>query len=389
MTNSPSRGSVSPPATAPDYPLKLEPVFVERVWGREDLSFLYPSRPAEPRRVGEVWLTGEQNRIGNGPWAGLTLAEAARQHPEALLGSSVARSRPAHGSAFPLLVKFLFTTDKLSVQVHPSDAYAQKHERSAGKTEMWHVLKAEPGASLAVGFRSSLAQGPRWKRGELRKAVETGAIEGMLDWMEVREGDSFFVPAGTVHAIGPGLVVCEIQQNSDVTYRFYDYNRPGTDGRLRPLHIEQALDVLDWRTPGGCTEPVESIDALAGVRSPGLVTRLCLAACPYFATEKLSLGSPYRQQGRGRVEIWIALEGEARFDGGGETIVCSRGEGVVLPATMNPISIHPVSRTVFLRTFPADLEADVLAPLRAQGYSEERLRRVCFPSQPEVREGKE
>lgn len=356
-------------------------MFVERVWGREDLSFLYSSQPAESRRVGEVWLTGEQNRITNGPWAGRTLEEAARQHPQSLLGSSVAGSRPAHGPAFPLLVKFLFTTDKLSVQVHPSDAYAQEHERSPGKTEMWHVLRAEPGARLAVGFRGDLAQGPRWEKSELRKAVESGAIEAMLDWMEVREGDSFFVPAGTVHAIGPGLVLCEIQQNSDITYRFYDYNRPGTDGRPRPLHIEQALDVLEWRTPGGRTEPVEFASA-----SPGC---LCLAACPYFATEKLALDSLYHHQGRGEVEIWIALEGEARFETGAEMVACQRGEVVVLPAAMNSISVQPVSPTVFLRTFPPDLDAEVLAPLRAQGYSEERLARVCFPSQPAVRKGKE
>ena len=385
MSNAPPSGSisgsVSPPATAPDYPLKLEPVFVERVWGREDLSSLYSSRPAEPRCVGEVWLTGEQNRITNGLWAGRTLEEAARQYPQLLLGSSVARSRPAHGSAFPLLVKFLFTTDKLSVQVHPSDAYAQECEQSPGKTEMWHVLRAEPGARLAIGFRRDLAQGPRWERNDLRKAVETGAIEGMLDWMEVREGDSFFVPAGTVHAIGPGLVLCEIQQNSDITYRFYDYNRPGTDGRPRPLHIEQALDVLEWHTPGGRTEPVEFAAASAG--------RLCLAACPYFATEKLALGSPYHQQGRERVEIWTALEGEARFEVGRETVACRRGEVVVLPAAMNSILVRPISPAVFLRTFPPDLETDVLAPLRAQGYSEERLRRVCFPSQPAVLKGKE
>ena len=379
------RGSVSPPAGAPDYPLKLEPVFVERVWGREDLSFLYSSRPAEPRCVGEVWLTGGQNRITNGPWAGFTLEEAARQHPPALLGSAVARSRPAHGPAFPLLVKFLFTTDQLSVQVHPSDAYAQEHERSAGKTEMWHVLRAEPGARLAIGFRNDLAEGPRWERSELRKAVESGAIEEMLDWMEVRKGDSFFVPAGTVHAIGPGLVLCEIQQNSDITYRFYDYNRLGTDGRPRPLHIEQALDVLEWRTSGGRTTPLESIDALTGAPSPGWVTRLCLAACSHFATEWLSLGSPYHHQGRGKVEIWIALEGEARFEAGRETVVCRRGEVVVLPAAVSPVLIQPTSPAVFLRTFPPDLDADVLAPLRAQGYSEERLARVCFPSQPVVR----
>lgn len=378
--------SHSPPPC--DYPLKLEPIFVERVWGQEDLSFLYASRPAEPRRVGEVWLTGDQNPITNGAWAGTALGELARQNPQALLGSSVGRPLIGPGPAFPLLIKFLFTTDKLSVQIHPPDAYAQARENSAGKTEMWHVLQAEPGAQLAVGFRQALAHGPRVERNELRKAVESGAIEAMLDWTEVREGDTFFVPAGTVHAIGAGLVLCEIQQNSDVTYRFYDYNRPGMDGQPRPLHIEQALDVLEWRTSGGRTTPLERIDALLGAPSAGLVTRLCLAACPYFATEKLSLDSSYPHPGRGRLEIWIALTGETRIEAGGEFVDCRRGEVVVLPASLNSVSIHALSPAVFLRTFPPDLEADIISPLSAQGFSEEQLRRVCFFPQPAVRAGR-
>ena len=389
MSSLPASGPPSHPPPACDYPLKLEPLFVERVWGREDLFFLYSSRPAEPRRVGEVWLTGDQNQITNGAWAGTTLGELARQNPQALLGPSVSRSRSGTTPAFPLLVKFLFTTDKLSVQVHPPDAYAQEREGSAGKTEMWHVLHAEPGARLAIGLRQELTRGPRMERNELRNAVESGDIEAMLDWTEARDGDTFFVPAGAVHAIGAGLLLCEIQQNSDVTYRFYDYNRPGMDRRPRPLHIEQALDVLEWRTRGGRTTPLERIDALLGAPSAGLVTRRCLAACPYFATEKISLRSPYQHQGRGRLEIWIALEGDARFEAGGEPVACRRGDVVVLPAALPSVWIHPTSPSVFLRTFPPDLEADIIAPLRAQGFSEDQLRRVCFPSPPAAVKGRE
>lgn len=346
-------------------------MFVERVWGLEDLSFLYASRPAEPRRVGEVWLTGQRNRIANGPWAGATLEEAARRNPQAVLGSSIARIQPAHGPAFPLLVKFLFTTKKLSVQVHPPDAYAQEREGSRGKTEMWHILRVEPGARLAVGFREDLAQGPRWGQGDLRKAVASGEIETMLGWTEVRPDDTFFVPAGTVHTIGPGVVLCEIQQNSDITYRFYDYQRPGVDGKLRPLHIEQALDVLKWRTRGGRTEPL-AVRFASGERH-------CLAACSYFTTEKLSFSSPLQHSVEGRVEIWIALEGEARFEGGGEIAVCRRGEAVVLPAALESATIQPVAHCVFLRTLPPEPGADVLAPWLAEGFTEEQLSRVCFP----------
>ena len=385
MSSLPPSGSASHPAPACDYPLRPEPLFVERVWGRENLSFLYSSRPAEPRRVGEVWLTGDQNRVTNGAAAGTTLGDLARQNPQALLGASVSNSRSGTGLSFPLLIKFLFTTDKLSVQVHPSDAYAQEREGSAGKTEMWHVLQAEPGARLAIGFREELTRGPRMERSELRNAVENGEIEAMLDWTEARGDDTFFVPAGAVHAIGAGLVLCEIQQNSDVTYRFYDFNRPGMDGRPRPLHIEQALDVLQWRASGGRTAPLELANALATETA----ARRCLAACPYFATEKFSLRNPYHHQGRGRLEIWIALEGDARFEAGGEPVACHRGEVLVLPAALHSAWIHPTSPSVFLRTFPPDLEADILAPLRAQGFSEEQLRRVCFPSPPAAVKGRE
>ena len=368
------------PAEPPAYPLQVEPVFVERVWGREDISFLYASRPPQPRRVGEVWLTGERNRIANGPWAGVTLEEAAARNPLAVLGASIARTRPTDGPVFPLLVKFLFTTEKLSVQVHPTDAYAREREGSRGKTEMWHILRVDPGGRLAVGFREDLAQGPRWGQSDLRKAVESGEIETMLGWTDVRPGDTFFVPAGTVHTIGPGVVLCEVQQNSDITYRFYDYKRPGVDGKLRPLHIAQALDVLKWRTPGGRTEPLE-VASESGERT-------CLAACSYFTTEKFSLSGPVQHAVQGRVEVWIALEGEARFEGGGETAGCRRGEAVVLPAALESVAIHPVARTVFLRTFPPEPEADIRAPWLAQGFSEKQLSRMCFPQGPVTAKGR-
>jgi mannose-6-phosphate isomerase len=241
---------------------------------------------------------------------------------------------------------------------------------------MWHILRCEPGARLAVGFREDLRQGPRLPHADLRKAVESGEVEAMLDWTEVRPGDSFFVPAGTVHAIGPGLVLCEIQQNSDITYRFYDYKRPGTDGKLRPLHIDQALDVLRWRTPGGRTQPLEMM--------PDSAHRACLAACAYFTTEKVSFRAPLQNAVNGRVEVWIALEGEARFEGGGETAVCRRGEAVVLPAALASVAIHPIASAVFLRTFPPEPETDVRAPWAAQGFSDEQLSRVCFPPQAVV-----
>src|SRR5579863_10722473 len=188
---------------------KLDPSFREKIWGATRLEPWFPNSPS---KIGEVWF------------------EAAHGLP---------------------LVKFLFTTEKLSVQVHPGDAYARQHHGSPGKTEMWYILAAEPGARIAAGFREPLT--PE----QARAAAVSGEIEGLLQWFDARPGDAFFIPAGTVHAIGAGLVLCEIQQNSDVTYRLYDYNRPGADGQPRPLHLEKALDVIEWRKSGGHTAPLE------------------------------------------------------------------------------------------------------------------------------------
>ena len=211
----PSRSPEQTPANSCSYPLKLEPFFQERVWGRKDLSYLYESPPASPHPVGEVWLTADSNRVANGAWKGSTLGELCRSCGPELLGRQIHHSRSQSPQAFPLLVKFLFTTEKLSVQVHPPDPYARKREGSDGKTEMWHVLQAEAGARLAVGFRQELMANQGLDRKALQAAIENGDIEQMLYWREVSEGETFYVPAGTIHTIGAGLILCEIQQNSD------------------------------------------------------------------------------------------------------------------------------------------------------------------------------
>lgn len=173
-------------------PQRIEPRFVERVWGRTDLSPLFGP---QDKRIGEVWF-------------------------------------PVPGD-FPLLVKFIFTSERLSVQVHPRDEYARIHENSRGKTEMWHILSAEPDARIALGFTRPIDVET------LRAAIQDGSVIDLLNWMPAKAGDTVFTPAGTVHAIGAGIVMCEIQQNSDVTYRLFDYGRP------RELHLEKGLDVAE------------------------------------------------------------------------------------------------------------------------------------------------
>ncbi len=216
---------------------RLTPSFREKVWGSTRLG---PWFPDSDRKIGEVWFEGVPD--------------------------------------LPLLVKFLFTTEKLSVQVHPEDDYARLHHQSRGKTEMWRILAAEPGAQIAAGFRSPLT-------GEqLREAALSGAIERELQWFDARPGDTFFIPAGTVHAIGSGLTLCEIQQNSDVTYRLYDYGRP------RELHLEHGARVSRL----GCWDP----------RRTGEVS------CDYFRTSLVRGG----ERTTAGFQLLIAVEGSGTLN---------------------------------------------------------------------------
>ena len=216
-------------------PFRLKPSFSARPWGRPDLQPWY-GETGITGRVGEAWLTGPESLIETGPLSGERLGEAVGEHAEEILGTG-------GGDEFPLLVKILFPAEKLSVQVHPDDLQAQAMGQSRGKTECWYALEAEPGASVALGLKPGVTED------EIRASVENGTMEELLRWMAVSEGDMIFVDAGTVHAIGPGLVLLETQQTCDVTFRMYDYGRP------RELHLEQGLGVMKMETAAGKVEP--------------------------------------------------------------------------------------------------------------------------------------
>ncbi len=225
---------------------RLTPSFKEKVWGSTHLEPLFPDSPT---KIGEVWFEGVPD--------------------------------------LPVLVKFLFTTEKLSVQVHPDDAYARQHHDSLGKTEMWHVLAAEPGAQIAAGFREPIT--PQ----RLREASLSGEIENLLQWFDAAPGDTFFIPAGTVHAIGAGLTLCEIQQHSDITYRLYDYGRP------RELHLDRALAVSHLGPYKARRQPQGDL----------------LVSCPYFTTSKLCISKPTRYIPARTRELLVLLEGSGAIDG--------------------------------------------------------------------------
>ncbi|MGI8959347.1 MAG: type I phosphomannose isomerase catalytic subunit [Bryobacteraceae bacterium] len=242
-------------SSAPDKPIQLMPMFRERIWGRENLAPFFPVTP-RGEHIGEVWFTVEENLTS----LNRTLGQLIKDHPE-ILGSG---ANPQHPGICPLLVKLIFTKSRLSVQVHPDDDYAQKHHQSLGKTEAWYIVEANPLGKIALGFRESLS------REKLREAAHSGEIEKLLNWRNVTQGEIVYVPAGTVHAIGEGLTLCEVQENSDLTYRLYDF------GRGRELHLDYALNVAHMRPHNQEAKPVPLAD-----------WRDDLVSCPHFRMERL------------------------------------------------------------------------------------------------------
>jgi mannose-6-phosphate isomerase len=225
---------------------RLTPVFKEKVWGSTKLEPLFPN---SDKKIGEVWFEGVDH--------------------------------------LPLLIKFLFTSEKLSVQVHPNDDYARLHHGSPGKTEMWHVLHAEPGAKVAAGFSAEITQQ------ELRDSALSGEIEQLLHWHEAAPGDTFFIPAGTVHAIGEGLTLCEIQQQSDITYRLYDYGRP------RELHLDRGVEVSHL-----------------GPLTKNTPEKQVLVKCPYFTTSKMQLFAETKSiMPLAQPQFAIFIDGSATING--------------------------------------------------------------------------
>jgi mannose-6-phosphate isomerase len=259
---------------AGNEPIRLPTRFLEKVWGSTDLAPWYPT-PAG--KIGEVWFEAD----------------------------------------LPLLVKFVFTSERLSVQVHPNDEFARAYENSLGKTEMWYVMRADPGARLAIGLRESVS------RDRLRQLSLSGEIERLLNWTEVQAGDAFFVPAGTIHAIGGGLALCEIQQNSDITYRLYDYGRP------RELHLEKALEVssTEASTPKSVMLPID---------------------CQYFHTElaRINLNLLYKPE-QERFHVLIFVSGMGTIAGQS----FSEGEAWLIPSGGLPFEIVPEGPVKFLRTW--------------------------------------
>lgn len=316
-------------------PLQLERRLDSRIWGGHTLGAWLGLAQA-PERLAESWQVYDQNRISAGPLAGRSLAELSTAHGAALVGT---RSYARYGADFPLLAKFIDAADHLSIQVHPDDAYAHREEAASGfhgKTEAWYILQAEPGATLLHGLRAAS------DRAGLAAAVAEGRLLELLRAVPVAPGDTLFVPAGTVHAINAGIMLFEIQQKSDLTYRVYDYDRRDAQGRPRELHLERALDVIDYGAP----RPAHSAPREQG---PG---RTLLVSCPYFAMERWeAAGEQAAATDPGSFEIWTAVAGQAELAWGEERFELPRGASLVLPASLGAFRLRAERPATLLRCY--------------------------------------
>jgi mannose-6-phosphate isomerase len=326
------------------YPLTFEPVFRDYVWGGRSLETLF-ARRLPPGIIAESWeVSGHASsptRVDSGSWRGETLPEVL-----AVLGADLVGSRSAAMLArgtFPLLIKLLDANRDLSLQVHPDDAYAAAHEHGElGKTEMWYILHARPGAELIYG----LARGATRKT--FHAALDAGRLETQLYRLPVALGDVVFIPAGTVHALLAGLVVAEVQENSDTTYRVYDWGRLGADGQPRPLHIEKALEVIDFsRVEPGLARP-EVIAERNGLKRERLV------ACPHFVVERITLekGAEFRGRCDGATfEIWGCIAGHSRVQWAGEPVTLPAVRFALLPAALGEYAVRADVRSTSLRAY--------------------------------------
>ena len=314
------------------YPFSTQPAFDPRPWGTLDLSPIYPNHKFE-EKIGEAWLTGDAGKVANGPLSGQSLAELSAKYGRELVGDAALDPK-----RFPLLLKFLFPHEKLSVQVHPDDAAARRAGLPCGKTECWYVVNARPGAQIALGLK------PGVSREQFERAISEKRAEEVLNWINVYAGEMIYVTGGTVHTLGPGSIMLETQQQSDTTYRLYDYGRP------RELHLQQGLAVIKEKTGAGkVVRPAPlKLNGGANRRAP-------MISSPYFVVDMFELKQPHSFQtqdesGKRSVQILVAVEGCGIVEASGANpVTLARGDAVVVPAAVGEFQVRPQWSVEFLK----------------------------------------
>ncbi len=318
-----------------NQPLRLRPVYQSYIWGGDRIIHKY-HRDLPPGIYAESWEVSDRPEgmsvVEGGPFAGRSLKDLVEADSMALLG------RPALEGRFPLLVKLIDARERLSVQVHPDDAAAARWGGEP-KTEAWYVLEASPGATLYAGWR------PGTDRAAVEEAIRTGRIEDLLNVVPVRAGDALWIPGGRVHALGAGILLLEVQQNSNTTYRLYDWGRVGHDGRPRETHVVQALRAIRWHdaaSPVCAPTPLEGPAGLQGAR---------LVECPYFRVERWRIMSPAPEPAEAspRARILFVECGAVDFVGHFGVMEIAAGASVLCPAALTDLIIRPRPAATLVR----------------------------------------
>ena len=321
------------------YPLKFEPILKDKIWGGSRLKTMLYKEISDANCCGESWevsgLVGDESMIINGFLAENNLNELLEIYMTELVGE---KNYEKYGLGFPLLIKFIDAQDNLSVQVHPDDELAQRKYGQSGKTEMWHVIAAEPGSGLYVGFNKTVS------KAQFEEAIAYGTVEEVLQFYPVQPGDTFMIPAGTVHAIGKGVLLAEIQQPSDITFRVFDWNRVDDEGNSRELHVQEALEAIDFD---------HQTDNFKVEYQPQLNKTVKLVRSQYFNTSLLEFDQPLNKS---FVEIdsfviYMCLDGQILLAYGDERERLETGEVVLIPAEMEEVQLLPARKSKVLEVY--------------------------------------
>jgi len=309
------------------YPLKFKTIYKDKIWGGQKIrTYLHKDFGSLPN-CGETWeisgVKSDVSVVADGSLAGESLADLLVKYKDELVGKKIYER---FGNEFPLLVKFIDANEDLSIQVHPDDELAKKRHNSFGKTEMWYVIEADPGSTLIAGFNKELT------KEEYLETFNSGHLTDVLNKEDVKAGDVFFLPAGRVHTIGKGLLIAEIQQTSDITYRIYDFDRVDDKGNKRELHVEEALDAIDYKHyPEYKTKYTPEKDETVH-----------LVSCPYFTTNVLDFDKSTTKDysSLDSFVIHVCLEGTYELKYNGETYPVKMGECLLLPKVVDHVELH-------------------------------------------------